>query len=81
VITWCAVTFSTFVSSSSPYLRLSPPLFSTLVCEPEPDGMKGPVLEALEVTLSSLRLRAESVLVCFWRFGVIIRLSYEELLS
>jgi hypothetical protein len=43
--------------------------------------MKGPVFDALDVTLSSLRLSADKVLVCFWRLGVMIKLSWEELLS
>ena len=41
----------------------------------------GPVLEELDVTLSSLRLRADKVFECFWRFGVVIKLSWDELLS
>lgn len=37
--------------------------------------MIGPVFDALEVTLSSFLFKADNVFECFYRFGVVIKLS------
>jgi hypothetical protein len=58
----------------------SPPDLKTLLADPLEVAI-GPVFEELDVTLSSLRLSADKVFECFWRFGVVIKLSWDELLS